>query len=312
MSGLPSTCFGVYCFMGRPIKISLEEIAQKRGYKIIGEYVNTKTPIEVECPLGHRYLVAPSHFKSGRKCIICGHCGKMTNSIFSQKMQKINNQINALEEIKNSFDKYKFICQNGHIFETRPNILLLGYGCSICSGKKLDENVIKNRLEGRGIKMIGEFLGVAKKAEFECICGNKWFAKVDSVARGGKGCLRCAKTGFKPHLPAFFYLFLLEKENNLALGFGITNNFKQRIISHNVVFKKTKTKATLIKKAFFENGSAAVSLEKLLKQHPSIKDFGIEGFKRECLPINFKDYIFSKIEEYSSSSAVALISGIGT
>jgi predicted GIY-YIG superfamily endonuclease len=304
MNGLPSVCFGVFDFhMARKVQVPLIDVVLGEGFKMIGKYVHSKTPIELECAKGHRFFITSNHFKRRKRCTICGNCGRMTNDIFAQKMEKFNNGIKAIGLIQNNSDKVDFICKNGHIFKTRPGILLRGYGCEICSGKRLTKEIVLQRLQPKGLVLVGDFNKVVDVRLFRCELGHTWEARVESLINSDKGCPHCAVTGFKPYLPATFYLFLLEKDGAAALGFGITNNFKRRMEAHNRSFKKSNTTATLIKTFLFQNGDDAKGLEKTLRDHPLRLNFGVIGFKRECLPLEMKEYILEKIESTVTQAA---------
>lgn len=58
---------------------------------------------------------------------------------------------------------------------------------------KLSKEQINEHLsaEGRGIELIGEYLGAQKKSLFRCSYGHEWEAK-PALVKWGKGCLSCA------------------------------------------------------------------------------------------------------------------------
>jgi predicted Zn-ribbon and HTH transcriptional regulator len=76
------------------------------------------------------------------------------------------------------------------------------------------EEVLR-RLEGRGIRLYGEYVGgVMKKQPLECeTCGHHWSTRLDSVFKGS-GCPACArdqwlKTGiYHLHHPEFSYQYI--------------------------------------------------------------------------------------------------------
>ena len=267
---------------------------------MIGIYVSSKIPIELECPVGHRFFMTSTHFKQGQRCTICGNCGRLTNEIFTQKMAGRTDGIEALEPITNNSKKILFRCKNGHEFKTRPAILLSGCGCEICSGRRILADEVKSRLLSRGFEIIGDYSNTKTKVTLKCKEGHTWTAITTHLINNRKGCPYCATHGFKPNLPATFYLFLLVVNEQSIIGIGVTNDFHIRHIAHRSAFKKANIKSTLLQKIYFENGAKARQLEQaILIGQPTI-NIGITGFKRECLPIEMMPFIQRKITSHTN------------
>lgn len=57
--------------------------------------------------------------------------------------------------------------------------------------EKLTKEIVNERLKDRGIQLIGEYLRVHTKAEFECKYGHKWSATPSSVIHNS-GCPECS------------------------------------------------------------------------------------------------------------------------
>ena len=65
------------------------------GYKLIGEYVNSSTKVEIECNKGHRYFVTPNNFKKGTRCPHCSinsHGEILTKKILDEYSCKYESQ----------------------------------------------------------------------------------------------------------------------------------------------------------------------------------------------------------------------------
>ena len=80
-------------------KLDFIKQVENEGYKVIGEYVNNRTKIELECDKHHRYFVAPSSFKSGSRC---PHCGTISHGEVLTK--KILDEYNCKYEFQKRFD----------------------------------------------------------------------------------------------------------------------------------------------------------------------------------------------------------------
>lgn len=64
------------------------------------------------------------------------------------------------------------------------------------SNKKLTNNAVDQRINGRSIKRIGNYINSKTKLEFQCLlesCNHIWFAEVSSVINAGNGCPKCGR-----------------------------------------------------------------------------------------------------------------------
>ena len=77
---------------------------------------------------------------------------------------------------------------------------------------RLTKEIVKQRINHRNIKMIGEYIDIGTKAIFECSKGHNWLAKPNNIMSRESGCPEC--DGQKP------------------LSINIVN---QRIIDKNVI-----------------------------------------------------------------------------
>ncbi|WP_347368007.1 hypothetical protein [Vibrio vulnificus] len=59
---------------GRPKDTFLKSIAFS-NYKLLSEYVNHNTKVQVQCRCGYRYSVKPIKFCNGRRCPVCARTG---------------------------------------------------------------------------------------------------------------------------------------------------------------------------------------------------------------------------------------------
>lgn len=92
--------------------------------------------------------------------------------------------------------KARFQCRCGHVWAARPNNVLWGKGCPKCGRlsaakkKRLPKETVRERLAGRGISLVGEYVGTQTRALFKCSKGHTWEAVPSSVLRGS-GCPQC-------------------------------------------------------------------------------------------------------------------------
>jgi len=97
-------------------------------------------------------------------------------------------------EYINTNTQTTFRCSKNHEWSARPrNIINQGFGCPYCAGNaKLTKEVIQKRLDGSGIKFLGDKTGANSRATFECDSGHKWQAEINTVLNKHSGCPHCA------------------------------------------------------------------------------------------------------------------------
>jgi len=99
---------------------------------VIGEYINSKTYIEVVDELGIRYLVIPNDLLSGNKPTIQTSINK--NDCFSKKANIVHNNKYDYSEVEyvNNRTKVSIICPDHGEFTQIPVSHLSGIGCPKC------------------------------------------------------------------------------------------------------------------------------------------------------------------------------------
>ncbi len=98
-------------------------------------------------------------------------------------------------EYINANTRTLFSCSKGHEWLAQPRYIInSGFGCPHCAGNvKLTKVNIEKRLEGRGIRLLGDKLGSRTKATFSCDYGHQWKAEINTVLNHRSGCPHCAK-----------------------------------------------------------------------------------------------------------------------
>lgn len=138
--------------MQRKIKSSneLNLIAKKRGFKILGEYINLNNKIKMSCPNGHIRMYDIGHFKNGFGCAICNGTDTEHSKQNLIKLSKSENY-EVVGEYVNVMTKIEFKCPKGHMFKIRPNDFKNGYRCPICNSSSYGEDIAFNFLHEKGI-----------------------------------------------------------------------------------------------------------------------------------------------------------------
>lgn len=123
-----------------------------------------------------------------------GNYVKMTNEEFLLELSNKNIPHIPLEEYKGSQVKIKFLCTNGHIFETRPASVLRGTGCPYCANQKILEGYNDFATTHKEFLKIWDyekndilpteiFAHSNKKVWWKCKLCHSWQSAISSVTR---------------------------------------------------------------------------------------------------------------------------------
>lgn len=108
---------------------------ESEGFKLLSnEYVNARTPLTIECRNGHIIYMAFQNFKRGSRCKMC-NSDKRKHGI--EKMKKLADERGGQclsEHYVDSKTKLKWMCKQGHVFESRPTDVLKGKWCPVDAG----------------------------------------------------------------------------------------------------------------------------------------------------------------------------------
>ena len=171
----------------------MKELATKRGgYCLSKKYVNTNIRLEWECNKGHSWWATPKDVVRGTWCPVCGGSLKKT----LEEMQKIAEERAGKclsPEYINSKTKLKWQCKIGHIWETKPDNVLMGRWCPYCAGvvKLTIEEMQTIAIERGGLCLSTHYVNGRQKLKWQCKEGHIWEAVPDAVKRGS-WCPTCA------------------------------------------------------------------------------------------------------------------------
>jgi predicted Zn-ribbon and HTH transcriptional regulator len=121
-----------------------------------------------------------------------------TNEKFLEDLNKVNPNIEPLEQYKNSREKILCKCKVcGYEWKTAPFCLLcMKTGCPKCATKRNKDNMLLSREEfisriSPNIEVLGEYQGINHKVLVRCkVCGYEWSPMASSIMRG-TGCIKC-------------------------------------------------------------------------------------------------------------------------
>lgn len=126
---------------------------EKLGGKVIGKYINRKTPIEVICKNGHTSFPTPTNVISGQGiCTVCVDKDfNHTKSIIYKRINDMGGE--PVDEYKGIFESIKIKCRYcGNISQKIPHEIKRGNSiCNFCIGTSC-EKMISLALDKLGIK----------------------------------------------------------------------------------------------------------------------------------------------------------------
>jgi len=177
-----------------PAKLKLEVVIARlaeRGFTLVGEYVNANTHTLIRCSKDHEWSAQTRYIiNEGWGCPHCAGNFKLTKAEIEKRLQ--GRGISLVSDQTGLRNKVTFACDYGHEWKAEINTVLNHRsGCPHCAkNAKLDLKTISERLEPRGIQMIGPYQGTKNSSLFRCLVGHEWKVGLASVL-GGNGCPTC-------------------------------------------------------------------------------------------------------------------------
>lgn len=271
-------------------------------WAIDGEFGAHKKCV-VRCVIdGFEFEVRVSHLTgSGVGCPCCSKKRRWTSN------ERID-QINELEGIKfvswvdchkNVRSKANVRCEiDGFVWSSKiDNLVNNKQGCPQCAKQRrwtADERIDQiNKLENiEFVSWCVGFYGSSSVAKVRCkIDGYEWKARVHNLVNNGRGCPRCAKTGYNPSKTG--YLYALRSECGQYVKVGITGNIKRRLYE---LSTRTPFRFNMIEE-FEGNGDKICALEKHF--HTKYKKAGLCGFDGCTEWLDLSDDLISELRSAS-------------
>ena len=181
-------------------------------------------------------------------------------------------------------------------------------GCPYCAGYKLS---VTNRLDLHHPNLVDEWhltknkgkkpsdftTASNKKVWWTCsTCSNEWKAAINNrTAKKPRGCSSCAKTGFDPSSPAFYYVMEISGPTGrwwFKGGISSDPEHRRYLIQHSLEVNKLPLQVAIVSTMYFENGKDAWNLERKLLAIENIRESTVEKFSgsAELFTINPLDY----------------------
>lgn len=239
-----------------PIELVNERLS-KQNLSLDQEYLgSTNIKHALICDNGHKYFAYLfSAFDHG-----CKKCARVVS--LESFLKKLSNVVGyrLVGQYVNMSTDTTFECPEKHTFDMTPNELInKNLRCRQCSieRSRLTLDDINEKIQHRGISLIGNYLGNARsKQTFKCANNHEWNAELSSVMRGAS-CPECSVSGFKKEKSAHVYLLKFDS----FIKYGISNRLNIRLSEH-----KRNGQYEIICTRFFDDGEEAFLLEKQIRQ----------------------------------------------
>lgn len=176
-------------------KDNFYDVVNRKGGKVIGEYVNVTTKLDVQCGTCiHTWKGLPSSIKSGTWCPLCA----MDRIIDAEKgFYDVVNQRGGIVIGKyiNTATKIEIQCGVCYgIWKPAPSCIKSGKWCPFCVGHSPIKamNDFYNAVQIKGGRVIGSYINNRTKLEIQCgTCYNVWSTSPDAVKCGKSWCPAC-------------------------------------------------------------------------------------------------------------------------
>ncbi len=265
-----------------PKKLTRKEFIQKAHKKHFGKYdyrksvyINTDTKVIITCKLHGDFTQTPHDHCAVYGCPECGKSKPLTTSTFIEKAGKVHNNKYSYSNTAYTISKNKvtITCPIHGDFEQVASMHLYGRGCPHCSyiNSKNAFIIKSDKIHNKkyDYSLVSESYSHSKPVTIICPEHGEFMQK-PSLHLRGRGCKKCAKSGFKLDKPGtLYYLKLLDTG---MYKIGITNN------PLNKRFCKAEfEKMEILKTWYYVNGEECLKQEQAILQE--FKKFRYKGDK---------------------------------
>lgn len=168
-----------------------------RGGRVIGKYVDNRTPVDCICGKGHLWTPIPYNIISGsRWCRVCaGMCPKAAEDKFRIIVTNKGGQVTG--KYVNVKTPVECICEKGHTWSPQPSdVTSGGTWCLVCSGHcpKATEERFRTKVISKGGQVVGQYVNTQTPVECVCERGHLWKPRPNDITSGEKWCSTCRQS----------------------------------------------------------------------------------------------------------------------
>ena len=177
----------------------LRAMAAARGGRCLStRYVTTRIRLRWECVEGHRWWATPNQITKGDWCERCH--GLPWGDI--QRMRRIARRRGGqcLSTAYRGSTKYlRWSCREGHEWRAKPNAIVNGRWCPVCSKRRggspepLGLEEMRRMAAARGGRCLStRYRDSRTPMRWECARGHQWSTRPSEIRNQGTWCPRCA------------------------------------------------------------------------------------------------------------------------
>ena len=190
--------------------------------EILGKYKNINTKIQCRCKkCGYLWETTPNSLMQGKGCHLCankkiGLLKIKSNDEFIEQMKLLNPNIKVLSKYNGNRKKVDCLCLiDNHKWEATPSNLLHGYGCPVCSNKRIsklrlkpqNDFILEMKLKHPNITVLGKYTGTNNKILCKCNdCGNEWHTTPSCLLTKNSGCPSCSSSNGEKIIKEYLFL----------------------------------------------------------------------------------------------------------
>lgn len=172
----------------------MQELASNRGWKCLStEYKSSNTPLKWQCEYGHVWEATYTHVK--RDTYHCPACigRKRTLKDLQEYAKSRGGKCLATEYTHHSI-KLDWQCKHGHIWQSKPCILVTKSWCHKCAKMKKGtiEEMKAHAKSKKGKCLSTKYINCHTKLKWQCEKGHVWNATPSMVVSQGYWCAVCS------------------------------------------------------------------------------------------------------------------------
>lgn len=184
----------------------LRSIASSRGGACLEEtYLGAKAPHRFRCSRGHEWSATTNNVTRGNWCQKCAGRDRAEANFerIKERIRREHPQATILsEEYKDKDTPIRIRCENGHIWNARPNVISRGNWCRQCSRQRIGASQrcsfaeFDRLVRSKGGTLLTpevEYRGNKSRVEIRCAAGHQWEVTVGSVRQQDSWCPRCQR-----------------------------------------------------------------------------------------------------------------------
>lgn len=254
--------------------------------EILEEIKSVHKKVKCRCKIcSHEWEAIPSHLKRGRGCQVCTGKGKWSHEMHVLAINKVNPDVEVLGKIINATTKVLCRCKIcNHEWRAKPYNLKNGTGCPECKKIKIgdalrltnSEHVAAINNVNPHIEILEEIKNNYKKVLCRCkICGHEWSAIPNNLKRG-RGCPRCAKTGFLRHDVGKLYIMVddLDVPTMMKIGVSVDEDERSKRVLKSARIAGVSIPALYVAKTWEGPTGLMIRIESMM--HENYKEWNIK------------------------------------